>query len=125
MIKIAIFSIVAVILALQFKDVQEYGIYLGIIVCVIIAGFVIDKVGIVVNTIDKFQKYVSIDIMYIKLLLKMIGITYIAEIAASICKDAGYGGISKQIEIGGKFTILAISIPILTDLLDIVVGILK
>ena len=125
MIKIAIFSIITVLVALQFKEHAEYGLYLGIIVSIIIAGYILGKVDIVIETINKFQKYISLDIIYIKLLLKMIGITYIVEIASSICKDAGYGGVSKQIEIGGKFTLLAISIPILINLLDIVTGILK
>ena len=125
MIKIAIVSIITVLIALQFKEQPEYSIYMGIILSIIIASYILGKVDIVIETIDRFQRYISLDITYIRLLLKMIGITYIVEIASSICKDAGYSGVSKQIEIGGKFTLIAISIPILNNLLDIVTGILK
>ncbi|MFP9036153.1 SpoIIIAC/SpoIIIAD family protein [Enterococcus faecalis] len=43
--------------------------------------------------------------------------TYIAEFATGICKDAGYSTIGSQIEIFSKLTILALSMPILEALL--------
>lgn len=41
-------------------------------------------------------------------ILKMVGITYIAEFASGICKDAGYQTIAGQIETFAKLTILAL-----------------
>jgi hypothetical protein len=52
--------------------------------------------------------------------LKMAGITYIAEFASGICKDAGYGSLGTQIEIFAKLSILAVSMPILLALLETV-----
>ena len=46
----------------------------------------------------------------------MIGITYIAEFASGICKDAGYGSLGSQIEIFGKLSILVTSMPVLLAL---------
>ena len=51
-------------------------------------------------------------------MLKMIGITYIAEFSSSICKDAGYQTIAVQIEIFCKLTILALGMPVLLALLE-------
>ena len=81
MIKIAIVSIITVLIALQFKEQPEYSIYMGIILSIIIASYILGKVDIVIETIDRFQRYISLDITYIRLLLKMIGITYIVEIS--------------------------------------------
>ena len=50
----------------------------------------------------------------------MIGITYIAEFSSGLCKDAGYGSLGSQIEIFGKLSVLAVSMPILLALLDTV-----
>lgn len=55
---------------------------------------------------------------YIQTLMKIIGITYIAEFASDLCKDAGYQTIAGQIQIFGKLSVLAVSIPVLTALLD-------
>ena len=125
LIKLAIVGVITVIIATIFHDKREYGVYLGIAVCIIIGGYVFDKVTIIVQTVTRLDRYISINIFYIKLLLKMIGITYVAELSSQICTDAGYASIGKQIEIAGKFTILAISMPILVDLLDTVTKVLR
>jgi stage III sporulation protein AD len=51
-------------------------------------------------------------------LLKMLGVTYVAEFASGICRDAGYQTIASQIEIFSKLTILVLSLPILVALLN-------
>lgn len=68
------------------------------------------------------QSYIKINSVYISALMKMIGITYIAEFASGICKDAGYGSLGSQIEIFGKLSILAVSMPILLALMETVQG---
>ena len=50
--------------------------------------------------------------------MKMIGITYIAEFASGICKDAGFGSLGGQIEMFGKLSMLAVSMPVLLALLE-------
>ena len=57
---------------------------------------------------------------YIRTLIKIVGITYIAEFASDLCKDAGYQAVAGQIQMFGKLSVLAVSIPILTALLDTV-----
>lgn len=124
MIKIAIICVMAVLVALQFNEKKEYGTYISIICMVLVALFILDKVKVVTDVIEQFNKYTSIDVVYIKMLLKMIGITYISEIATQICMDAGYEGIGKQIEIAGKFTILAIGMPIILNVMEMITSIL-
>ena len=72
MIKIAILGVIAVLLALQFNDKKEYATYISIVCMVVIALFVLDKVKIVADVIGQFNKYTSIDIVYIKILLKRV-----------------------------------------------------
>ena len=52
------------------------------------------------------------------MLMKMIGITYVAQFASEICKDAGYGAVGTQIEMFGKVSILFVSMPIMMALLE-------
>ena len=63
--------------------------------------------------------------VYLTILLKIAGITYIAEFASGICRDAGYGAIGSQIEIFGKLSILAVSMPIVLALLETLQSFLK
>ena len=49
-----------------------------------------------------------------------IEIIYVAQFAAEICKDAGYGAVGSQIELFGKVSILFVSMPVLLALLQTV-----
>ena len=70
------------------------------------------------EAIRRIQELIRTDRIYLETLIKMTGITYIAEFASGICKDAGYGAIGSQIEIFGKLSILAVSMPIMLALLE-------
>lgn len=119
MIKIAIVGILAVFAAIQFKQgKQEYSILIGVVCCLLIFYYGIGKMDTVVKGIDRIKGYLSINVEYIQILLKIIGITYVSEFAAALCKDAGYAAIAGQIELAGKLSIMAISMPILLALLD-------
>ena len=112
-------GIAAVLMAVQLKGMKgEYATYL-----IIAAGFVIFFYGIsklesIMDTVERIQGYIRVNKVYLATLVKMIGITYVAEFASGICKDAGFGSLGTQIEIFGKLSILAISTPILLALLE-------
>ena len=61
---------------------------------------------------------------YWKTLWKILGITYAAEFSSAICKDAGYQTIALQIEVFAKITILVLSLPVLSALLQTIRGFL-
>lgn len=118
-VTIAVTGIVAVLLAVSLKGMKgEYGTYV-----VMAAGFFIffygmGKLTTILDTMKEIQSYIKINNIYLSTLVKMIGITYIAEFAAGICKDAGYGAVGTQIEIFGKLSVLAVSMPILLALIE-------
>ena len=79
-----------------------------------------DRLGIFVRTVKELIAYAHLETSYFSVILKMVGITYIAEFASGICKDAGYQTIAGQIETFAKLTILALGMPVLTALLETV-----
>ena len=118
-IKIGFLAICSIILAAQFKsNRQEYAIYIITVAVIIIFYLALSKLQLVVDTINEIGDYLNLNVIYIDSLLKIIGITYIAEISSGICKDAGYQGIATQIEIFAKLSILAVSMPIILALLE-------
>lgn len=118
---IGILGIAGALLAVELKGLKgEYGIYLVAAVGLVIFFYGITKLKTVIETIRQVQSYIRLNRMYLEVLLKMIGITYIAEFSSGICKDAGYGSLGSQIEIFGKVSVLAVSMPILLALLDTV-----
>ena len=116
---IGILGIAGALLAVELKGLKgEYGIYLVAAVGLVIFFYGVTKLKTVIETIRQVQSYIRLNRMYLEVLLKMIGITYIAEFSSGICKDAGYGSLGSQIEIFGKLSVLAVSMPILLALLD-------
>ena len=125
-VTIAVLGLTAVFLAIQLKGIKgEYGIYLVACAGLVIFFYGISKLETIVDVARQVQSYIKINSVYISALMKMIGITYIAEFASGICKDAGYGSLGSQIEIFGKLSILAVSMPILLALMETVQGFLS
>ena len=125
-IKISVFGISAVLLALVLKSYRpEYSVFLSIAVCVCIFLFVGTKLELIIGYAEKMLEMIQIDHSYITMILKMVGITYIAEFSAGICKDAGYQTVAIQIEIFGKLAVLVLCMPVLLTLLEMIQGFLS
>ena len=111
MIQAAVIGIVAVVLAVQLKTLRgEFSVYLILAAALIIGFLGISRLELIV--------------VYLGTLLKMVGITYIAEFASGICKDAGYSALGVQIEMFGKLSILAVSAPVLLALFETLQGLM-
>ena len=115
-VTIAVVGITAVLLAVALKGMN--GIYLVMAAGFFIFFYGVGKLTTILDTIKQVQSYIKINSVYLSTLIKMIGITYVAEFAAGICKDAGYGAVGTQIEIFGKLSVLAVSMPILLALIE-------
>ena len=122
MLRIAMIGIAGVLLALQVKALKpEYGIYLCLAVSLLVFLQMTDLLGMILAG----QESLPLQAGYFKILLKIIGITYIAEFASDLCKDAGYATIAGQIQMFGKLSVLAAGIPVLTALLETIRGFLS
>lgn len=118
MIQIGILGVAGVLFAVQLKQEKaEVAIYLCIVISLLIFFGIMDNLEVLVDTLREIGNYVNIDASYIVTLMKMLGITYLAEFSSGICKDAGYQTVAVQIEMFGKLTILVFSLPILLALL--------
>ena len=122
-IKISFIGIAGIMCALFLKQCKsDYAMYISVATAVIILIFIASKLKTVTDAINMFRKYVDTKGEYLVILLKMIGITYVAEFASSICKDCGYNAIATQIEIFARISLLVISLPVVLALLETISG---
>lgn len=125
MLQLGIVGIVGVLVALQLKSVKpEFSIYVGIAIGLLIFLSMTEKLEELVTAIREILQMVDMNQSYLRMLFKMLGITYVAEFASAICKDAGYQTIASQIEIFAKLTILVMSLPIVLALMKTIQGFL-
>ncbi len=124
-VRIAFLGIVGVLLALQFKGQKsEYGMYIGLGIGILILGYALRQAGAVVAQLNRLRNYLGGTESYLVILLKVIGITYICEFSAGICRDAGYQSIAGQIEVLGKLSVMFVGLPILFAVIEQINGFL-
>ena len=120
-IQVAVIGVIGALLALQLKGGKtEYGIYMSVAAGIFLFACIIDRLEIFIRTVEQIGSYINLDAGYLGTMLKMVGITYIAEFSSGICRDAGYQTIAVQIEIFSRLTILALGMPVLLALLVLV-----
>jgi stage III sporulation protein AD len=56
--------------------------------------------------------------------LKIMGIAYIAEFGAQVCRDAGEGSTATKIEFAAKILVMVLALPIIVAILESVLRLL-
>jgi stage III sporulation protein AD len=114
-------TVIIIILKAQRPEMAiQVSMLTGVVIFLLVAG----KISSVIDILKSYASKTSIDMAYISILLKIIGITYITEFGAEVCKDAGEASIASKIELAGKVVIILMAIPIITSLLDLITKIM-
>lgn len=118
-VKVGFLGIAGVLLAVQFKSQKpEYAVYIGLGLGVLIFAYAIRQVEAVIGQLDRIKGYLGGAESYLSILLRVIGITYICEFSAGICKDAGYQSVAGQLEILGKLAVMFAGLPVLFAVIE-------
>ena len=92
---------------------------------IIILLFIADMLKGTVSIFQELTAITGIDNSLIRLLLKIVGVGYITEFSASILQDFGNQSLADKVVLGGKLSILVLSLPIIQSLLTLVKGFLE
>lgn len=125
LMKVIILGIVICFLSVLLKQIKpEYSVITiivgGIILVLYIVNSLIDVFGFFSNVVGK----TGIDGDLFLLLVKIIGIGYLIEFAVGICNDSGHTSIGDKIVLAGKIMIFIISMPIITNLFNLILDLL-
>ena len=120
-IGIAFIALIIIIMLKQYRP--EYAVFISILTGVLILFLVMDKLTGIINLIQSIQDKYSINTQFIAILIKITGIAFLSEFAVSICIDSGEAAIASKIELGSKIIIISMSIPIISNLLEIILKI--
>ena len=90
MIKVAVFGIVASLIAMKIKTIRpEIAILIAVISSILLAMYGLKQMEEILAVFETIRSYSKIPKSYFQILLKLIGISFICEFASNICKDAG------------------------------------
>ena len=119
-------GIVATILSLAVgQQNATWRFYIRFATGLILMFFIISQLAGVFDTVTTLGANANVDTAYLGIVFKIIGISYISEFGAQLCKDAGEGSIASKIEFSGKVMILAISAPVILALVDLITNMLR
>lgn len=118
----AIIGMVLLIILRQSRP--EMALVLSILLGVLIFATVVPKIGMIVSTLSSIADKADVGSLHLATLLKIVGVAYIAEFGAQVCRDAQEGAIATKVELAGKVIIMALSIPIVLVILDSVLQLL-
>ena len=120
-VQIALLGVAGTLLAIQFKGGKtEYGIYICAGISLLIFFSVIGRISVVAERLQEITAYIDLAPVYIEMLLRMLGITFVAGFSSALCRVAGYQTIAQQIEVFAKLAVLVLGLPVVFSLLEMI-----
>ena len=110
--------IVTVIGAVLRQIRPEIALQLTILTGVTIFLLILGKIKIIIDLLQNLADQANISSYYLLIVLKIVGIAYVAEFGAQICRDAGEGALATKVEIAAKVAVLILAIPIIVAILE-------
>ena len=115
----------AVILILSIRGQgKDMGLLLSLFVCCSVGCIAMAYLKPVIAFVQQLRSVGNLDSEMLSVLLKVVGTALIGEIAALVCTDAGNAAMGKALQILTVATILWLSLPMFTALLELVETIL-
>jgi len=102
----------------------EIAVQLSLALATIIFLLVLAKINVVIGLFRDLADKANVSQMYLNTILKIIGIAYITEFGAQVCRDAGEGAVAGKIEFAGKVLVMVLAIPIIALVLETIVKLL-
>lgn len=124
-IKIAAIGLIAAIVAIVVrKEKPEYAAFVAMATGLVVLALLMGDIRDILAAVTDLAQKAGISSTYVWLLLKITGIAYVTQFAASIARDAGENSIAEKIELGGKVVIFITIAPVLFTLLETITGLL-
>lgn len=124
-LKIVAIGLITCVATLIVRPIRsDFSIIIAIVGGIIIIFMIIDYLTDILSTLKGIIGFTGLNSGLYTLLLKIIGVGYLIEFTASICSDTGNGSLGDKVLLGGKIVILVMALPIITNILEIIMGLL-
>lgn len=99
---------------------KMYGNLIRIAVVTIFMIFIVSQLDGVFTVVKDLAVKMKMDNTYLNIVLKVVGIAYLAEFGAQLCEDAGEKAIGSKIQLAGKVMIFVIASPVILALVELI-----
>ena len=124
-LKIVAIGLITCLATIIIKPLKpDFSIFIAITGGIIILALIINYLTGIFDMFGSVIELTGLNSNLYGLLIKIIGIGYLIEFTAGICSDTGNGSLGDKVLLGGKIVIMVMALPIVTSILDIIMGIL-
>lgn len=125
-VKIAAIGVIAGILALTLrKSNPEIALQLSLAAGGVILLMLMGYIGRAAEFLEELNRGLGENGKAVEKVMKIVAIAYIAELSASSIKDAGESAIAGKVELAGKIIIAVMTLPVLKQFGDMLLGLLE
>lgn len=119
--KVLIIGMIVSILALFLKQVKpEYSLLCIVVGSVIILFYIVRSISEVFSFFDIVIEKTGVSYDLFAVVLKIIGLGYLVEFSANVCRDSGNTSIADKVVLAGKIMIFVVSMPVISNLFNMV-----
>ncbi len=119
-ISVCVAAVVSSVLAVLLKKHNaEYSLILTVCSVTLILAYLISSVLIAISGIEDIFAKSALDVKYIEILLKCVGICFITEFTCDCCKDASQCALSSVILMSGRICVLVTALPLFNEFLSL------
>jgi len=112
-------ALIVTVISVVLKQIRpEIALQLSILAGAAIFIMIMSKIKVIVELLQTLADQANISSYYLLIVLKIVGVAYLAEFGAQICRDAGEGALATKIEIAAKIGVIALSIPIIVAITE-------
>ncbi len=119
------FCICGCILSLVLRQYQKpQAVLLGLAVCGVIVLSILPQIQEILDTASVFFERTGMHSEYFTILCKAIGITYLTQLGMDFCRDCGENAICTAVELVGRISLIALSLPLFSVLAQTVLEVI-
>jgi stage III sporulation protein AD len=119
-----IVGLTALLILKQYKP--EWAVFLRLAVTVVALSLILTVAGGILSYLRELTEGTGAQAGDSwEILLKALGVAFLTETAASICRDSGETGLAGWVEMAGKLELLLLSFPLIRTVLDTAVSLLS
>ncbi len=116
---------IGIVIALIAQMLKRYNpeLAMGISLCagIFIALLVVTQIVTVVGQVESIFEQTGLHSDYSVILLKSLGICFLAQFASDACRDVGESSLASKIELAGRTAVVVLALPLFQAVLNIAI----
>ena len=119
-------AVLGVTLAVTVRSFRpELSLLIGVSTGNVVLLSVVGELTGVIDTLRTVAQQYGVDDGYLGVLLKIIGVAYLAQFGVQICRDAGESAAAAKVELAGRILILSAALPAAVAMLSAAAELLR